>query len=110
MKTLIVILIIASFLQTTILPIDLVLLVLICRAYIKSERANLYLAFAFGMLTAHLNLINLGFQTFVYLIVVWTTGLLSGSRLAGNPFLVVPVSFLFLSLNDILTFLRMLEC
>ena|SRR3972149_6859164 len=102
MKTLILILIIAAFLQTTILPIDLVLLILICRAYIKSAKANLYLAFAFGLLTAHLNLINLGFQSILYLATIQATEMLSKSRLAGNPILIIPISFIFLSLKEIL--------
>lgn len=97
MKTLIIILIIAAFLQTTIVPIDLVFLILICRAYIKSEKTNLYLAFALGVLTAHLNLTNLGFQSLIYLTSVMGTEALAKSRLAGNPFLIVPVAFVFLT-------------
>lgn len=102
MKTLIIILIIAAFLQTTILPIDLVLLILICRAYIKSERANLYLGFAVGLLVSHLNLASLGLQSLVYLVAVGLTESLSRLRLAGNPLLIIPISLVFLSLNQVL--------
>lgn len=105
MKTLIVILIIASFLQTTILPIDLVLLLLICRAYLKSEKTNLYLAFAFGLLTAHLNLTNLGVSSLIYLTLVQITQMLSKLRLAGNPLMVIPLSFLLLFLNQVIQLL-----
>lgn len=99
MKTLIIILIIAAFLQTTILPVDLVLVILICRAYIKSEKSNLYLAFAFGLLTSHLNITSLGLQSLIYLTVIQATQMLSKIRLAGNPLLIVPISLIFLSLN-----------
>lgn len=102
MKTLIIILIIAAFFQTTILPIDLILLILICRAYIKSEQANLYLGFAFGLLISHLNLIPLGLQSLTYLVFVAATESLSKLRLAGNPLLIVPISLVFLSLNQII--------
>lgn len=102
MKTLIIILIIASFLQTTILPIDLVLLILICQAYIKSEKSNLYLGFAFGLLTSHLNLNILGLQSLIYLVCIAATESLSRLRLAGNPLLIVPVSLVFLSLNQLI--------
>ncbi|MCL4366307.1 hypothetical protein M1437_03710 [Patescibacteria group bacterium] len=102
MKTLIIILIIASFIQTTILPINLVLIVLICRAYIKSETNNLYLAFAFGLVTSHLNLTILGLQSLIYLVAVWVTHLLSKLRLAGNPLLIMPICLVFLSLNQII--------
>lgn len=102
MKTLIIILIIAVFLQTTILPIDLVLLILICRAYVKSEKANLYLGFVFGLLVSHLNLIPLGLQSLVYISAVAATESLSKLRLAGNPLLIIPISFIFLFINQII--------
>ncbi len=101
MKTLIIILIIAAFLQTTILPIDLVLLILICRAYIKSERSNLYLSFAFGLLVSHLNLTGLGFQSIIYLIIIASTESLSKLRLTSNPLWIVPISLMFLFFNQV---------
>lgn len=101
MKTLIIILIAAAFLQTTILPIEFVLLILICRAYIKSGKENLYLAFAFGLLVSHLNTASLGLQSMVYLAIVLMTESLSKLRLAGNPLLIVPISLVFLFLNQI---------
>lgn len=100
MKTLIIILIIASFLQTTIVSINIVLLILICRAYLKTDRANLYLAFVFGLLAGHLNLNILGMTSLVYLLIVSSTHALSKLRLASNPLLVVPISFIFLSLDQ----------
>lgn len=99
MKTLIIILILAAFLQTTILPIDLVLLILICRAYVIGEKGNLYLAFAFGLFTSHLNLTNLGLHSLIYLIAVQIVQLLSKSNLAGNPLLILPISFSLMTLN-----------
>src|SRR3972149_6802836 len=98
MKTLIIILTVAAFLQTTILPIDLILLILICRAYVKSEKANLYLGFFFGLLVSHLNLTSLGVQSLAYLAFIVATESLVKLRLAGNPLLIVPVSLVFLSL------------
>lgn len=103
MKTLIVILILAAFLQTTILPIDLILLILVCRAYIKPQDvSNFYLAFGFGLLTSYLNLTTLGFDSIIYLIITAATGILSKSRLSGNPLLLVPISLMFLSLNQLI--------
>lgn len=101
MRTLIIILIIATFLQSTVLPVDLVLIILICRTYIKPEKANLYLAFAFGLFTSHLSLSPLGFQSLIYLIFVQATESLSKLRLAGNPLLIVPITLVFLSLNQL---------
>lgn len=102
MRTLIIILIIASFLQTTILPIDLVLLILICQAYARADKANFYLAFAFGLLTSHLNLSHLGVQSLIYLVSVLVTESLSKLRLAGNPLLIVPISLVLLSVDQLI--------
>jgi len=103
MKTLIAIFIIVSFLQSTILPIDLVLIILICRSYIRSDQENLYLAFAFGLLDSHLNLNPLGIRSIVYLAVVQITQVLSKGRLASNPFLIIPISLILLAGNHIIT-------
>lgn len=102
MKTLIIILIFAAFLQTTILAIDLVLLILICRAYIKSGQENLYLAFAFGLLISHLNLTGLGSESLTYLIIIMAVQILSRLNLAGNSWLIIPISLIFLSLNQLI--------
>lgn len=100
MKTLIVILIVCSFIQSTILPVDLVLIILICRSFVKSDKSNLILAFGFGLLNSYLNLNLLGFQSLVYLILVVVTESLSKSRLAGNLFLIIPLSLLLMSINQ----------
>lgn len=101
MRTLIVILIIASFIQFTILPFNLVLIILICRAYIKTEKENLFLAFAFGLVVSHLSLNIFGLQSLIYLILIQITQMLSKLRLAGHPLLIIPLSFIFLSLNTV---------
>lgn len=102
MKTLVIILIVAAFLQATIIPVDLILLILICRAYLRSDKSNLYLAFVYGFLIAHLNLNVLGIQSLIYLSLVQMTQMLSKIRLAGNPLLIVPISLTFLTLNQIM--------
>lgn len=95
MKVLIIILIVASFLQTTIWPLDLALIILISRAYLKAQKSNLFLAFFLGLLISHLTLGPIGVKSMVYLTVVQITQVLSKSRLAGHPFLIVPLSFVF---------------
>lgn len=101
MKTLIIILIILSFIQTTIVPLDLVLIILICRAYIKTEQENLYLAFGFGILISHLEVLSLGLVSIVYLTVIQLTQMLSETPLAGPNLLIIPLTFVLLSLNQI---------
>lgn len=103
MKTLIIVLIIASFLQSTILPINLVLIILIARSLIRPERANLILAFSFGLLISHLNLQPLGFQSLTFLIFIQFTQILSASKVSANPLLIIPLTSFALSLNLIAT-------
>lgn len=100
MKSLIFVLIFASFFQTTVIPFDLVLLILISRSYLKSDKANYYLALGFGLLVGHLNLSPLGFQSLVYLLTAAATSSLSKVRLANNPLVIIPLSFAFLSINQ----------
>ena len=96
MKTLIFLLVILAFVQTTILPLDLVLLILICRSYLKTNQANLYLAFGFGLLISFLNLSTLGLLSIIYLIIVQLTQTLSKSPLASRSILIIPISFVLL--------------
>ncbi len=103
MKTLIVILIIASFLQTTVLPINIVLIILIARAYTKISRSNLHLALIFGLLISHLNLTTLGFDSLLFVIFVQITQVLSKTRLAGNSLLIIPITFILLTLSESLS-------
>lgn len=97
MRTTILILILAAFLQTTIIPVNLVLIILICRAYIRPEKANLFLAFAFGLLVAHLTLGNLGLQSLIFLISVELAEIFSKTRFSTHSLLVIPLSFILLS-------------
>ncbi len=101
MKTLIIVLAVASFLQATIVPFDLVLLILICRAFIKINKVNLYLAFIFGLLVSHLTLTTLGLQSILFLIFVAITQSLSKSRLSQNALLIVPICFAAIGINQI---------
>ena len=96
MKTIVLILILAAFLQTTTVPVNLVLVILICRAYIKQERTNLFLAFAFGLLVGHLSLGNPGLQSLIFLILVELAQIFSNTRFSTRSLLVIPLSFILL--------------
>lgn len=100
MKTFVGILIVLSFLESSIIPLDLVLICLICRSYLRVDKSNLFLAFSFGLLMGHLNLKPLGFESIVYLVSVQITQILSRSRLAGNSFLIIPLVFILLSISS----------
>ena len=101
MKTLIAMMIIISFIQTTILPMDLVLIILICRSYLRSDKSNLLLAFGFGLLNDHLSLNLWGLGSLIYLVIVAMVGGLSKSRLAGNSLSIIPLTLVLLGINQI---------
>ncbi|OGE37069.1 hypothetical protein A3D79_00565 [Candidatus Daviesbacteria bacterium RIFCSPHIGHO2_02_FULL_39_8] len=81
------------------MPVDLVLIILICRSFIKEEDKNLYLTFAFGLLVAHLNGNLIGTQSIIYLVTIFATHLIQRSRFAKNWILIIPLSLIFFSLN-----------
>lgn len=101
MKLLIAVLIIAAFLQTSILTWDLVLVLLICRSYLRVDKTNLVLGFWFGIMVSFLGLGSLGLQAVIYLILIQITQVLSRFPLAGNALLIIPISLVALSLNHI---------
>lgn len=103
MKTLVAILLIASFLQATVLPVNLVLVVLICRAYLKPKMSNLNLAFIFGLLISLLFLSPLGWNSIIYLVLVEATQLLSKSPLSRHPFLIIPLTFILLMVEMVVS-------
>lgn len=102
MRILILVLIMSALLQTTILPLDLVLMILLLRSLIKSEKINLYLAFGFGLLISHLSVSPLGLYSIFYLIFAEICQLMAKSTLSANVLVVVPVTVLMLVLNNVL--------
>lgn len=90
----IAILISLAFLQTTILPINLVLLVIVLRSFLTSEVENLYLAFGFGLLIAHLNATPLGVQSLIYLTLIIFARSIGRMPLSNNILIVLPLIFI----------------
>lgn len=99
MKAIVFILIISSFLQTTVIPLNLVLIILISRSFLKPATANLFLAFSFGLLVAHLSLNNLGVQSLTFLLIIQIAQVISKTRFAIHSLLIVPLIFILLSAN-----------
>lgn len=101
MKALIIVLIIGTFLQATILPINLVLIILVCRAFIRSGKSNLYFAFIFGLFLSLLTLTPMGLQSLIFLLLVQITESISKSRLSENPLSLIPICLLAILVNQI---------
>ena len=105
MKTLTIVLILLAFIQTTIIPVDLVLMVILLRAYIKVEKTNLYLAFILGLLVAYLQQLPLGVFSLLYLVLTQLTHLFSKLPVSKNFFSVVPLICILLSSNELVSLL-----
>ncbi len=103
MRALIFILLLLTFFQATFLPINLALLILVSRAYIRVDKSNFYLAFAFGLLASLLKQTPLGIDSLIYLTLVQLAHLAHKLPFAKNILTVIPLSFITLFANDLLT-------
>ncbi len=92
MKTITAILILLAFFQATFLPLNLVLITLIARSFIKNDVANYYLAFGVGVLISVLNLSPVGWDSLLYLVAVVLVQLFGRSRFTNNSLLIVPIA------------------
>ncbi len=102
MKTLIFILILLAFLQTSIIPINLVLIVLVLRVYVTQEKQNLYLAFALGLLISFLTNTPLGFYSISFLVIIELVSLIRKTPFLGHLITVVPLTLTALILQSVL--------
>lgn len=102
MNLLIAVLFLISFLESTILPFDLVLVVLIARSFIVQEKSNYYLAFSFGFLNSLLLGYHLGFLSLIYLFAVAVSHIIKTTNLAAYWIVVIPLTFLLLFFAQIL--------
>lgn len=99
MITLIFILVLLAFLQSTILPFNLVFLWLLSRAFLVEEKANYYLAFFLGLLLSLLLNYPLGFLSLIYLLAVLTIRLIKAAQLSSSWLAILPLSALLLLLD-----------
>lgn len=97
MKTIIFLFIIAAFIQSSFLPLNLVLIMLICRSLVIEETVNYYLALGSGLLLGILSPLNLGFWPLLFIVIVKLVQLLRKLPVLANLFTVLPISFLILT-------------
>lgn len=102
MKAIIVILILCSFLQSTILSLDLVTVILLIRTFITKDRANLYSGFFLGLLVSHLSFTPLGLQSLIYLLMIELTIIISKIRFWNTTLTFIPLLIIMLCLNQII--------
>ncbi len=102
MKIFIFLLIMTALLQSSFIPTNLVLILLICRSLAMPEKENLYLAFLGGILVGLLQTQNIGFWALVFLLMVKVIHLTKKLPFSRNIFTVFGISALMIILVSIL--------
>lgn len=84
MKTLLLILTLIIFLQASVLPVNLCLMILILKNFLRPEKENLYLAMSAGLLLSFLTNTHLGVYSLVFLILSSGAQIVARSRLGDH--------------------------
>ncbi|MFH0936693.1 MAG: hypothetical protein V1808_00145 [Candidatus Daviesbacteria bacterium] len=102
MITLIIILLLLSFIQASLLPWNFVLLILISRFLIVDDKANLYLAFGFGLLLSSLLNLPWGSLSLLYLSFLLIVNLIKKAPFAGFWLIILPLALVILVFNQLM--------
>lgn len=84
MKSLTMVLILLAFLQSVLMPINLVLIVLLCREFVVGQKINLYLAFGIGVLLSILFGQRVGLVSLEYLLFIFIASLVKLSAISTH--------------------------
>ncbi len=99
MKLFIFLVILSAFMQTSFVPLNLCLILIISRSYALPTKSNYYLALFGGLLVGLLSVYNLGFYPLIFLSAVFCIQIIRGLPFTNHFFTVIPVSFLILSIT-----------
>lgn len=102
MRLIFLLTLIGIFAQTSFLPLNLALIIILTRTLVVDEPSNYYLAFFAGILLGVQSLTNLGFYPLVFVILVKAINLFKKSPFSNNLLLIIPVSFLVFILMSFL--------
>ena len=102
MRGLIVILIFACLIQSTFLPINLVLMILIIRSFIVDSKSNFYLAFIFGLVVSLLQGQIIGPISLINLFSIALVSVLKKSQIAQNLITLMLVGVTLLTVDHII--------
>lgn len=102
MKGLIIILVFACLIQSTFLPINLVLTILIIRSFIVDAKSNFYLAFIFGLVISLLQGQMMGLISLINLFLVSLVTVLKRSQIVQNLITLMLAGVALLSVDNII--------
>lgn len=92
MKLFAFLLLIAALLQTSFVPLNLCLILLICRSYAIHSQDNYYLAFLAGIFLGILSPANLGFWPLLFLLSVLIIHILRLVPIIHNTLIIIPIA------------------
>lgn len=92
-------LILISFIQSSLLPFNLVFLIIIARSFITGDETNYFLAFGFGILLSLLSGLPLSSLSLVYLIAVAAVFAVKRAQFASHWAVILPLSAILLLLD-----------
>jgi hypothetical protein len=98
MKTFIVILMIAAFLQASFVGVNLCLILLLSRAFAADDSANLYMSFGAGVLLGILTSQNSGLLAIMYMIASKLMSMSHNIPFFSTQLMVIPYSFVLILL------------
>lgn len=102
MRGLIIILVFACLIQSTFLPINLVLMILIIRSFIVDAKSNFYLAFIFGLVISLLQGQMMGFISLINLFSVSLVTVLKRSQIVQNLITLMLAGVALLTIDNII--------
>ncbi len=95
-----IILVLLTFFEATLLPLQLTILIIALRSLIKEDKVNLYLAFSFGLLISFLNKQPLGINSALYLLIVLAIYFLKKTNISNQFLIIFPLSFFVIALSQ----------
>ncbi len=102
MKLFLLLLVLAAFTQTAFLPVNLCLVILICRSYVVDDWINLIGAFFAGILLGVLSAQNIGFWALIFVLLVKIIYLLRRLPILNNSRTVVSVCLVVVLTSSLL--------
>lgn len=103
MKLFIFGLILAIFLQTTLLPLNLCLVLFCVRSLVKAQKSTLYISLIFGVLLGILSSVNIGFYPLIFLLSIKSIEVFKASYLYNNIIFFLPILFIIYLIISLLS-------
>ncbi len=96
-------LILALLLQTTLLPLNLCLMLIFVRSLITVQKSTLYIGLIFGVLLGVLSNVNMGFYPMIILLSVKLIEIFKESPLYNNIIFFLPILFIIYLITSLLS-------